>query len=804
MRGLRGRELPAGVAVGLLAAGLTLWLGGGAGPEARVPGARPGRGLDAGRRSLGTIVTCDFTPPGLAALPGMPPNPTMPLTRSTHSVRGQVWPRDGSSPAGFRIRVQGMSGTTAAASDGTFRLAAVSEGVHFIEAFRPDGAWGSRRVAVEGPEATADIVALQGSGSVQGVVLAGVETLAGAWVGFAVASATSPGAGESVTPRLAETAADAGGRFEIRGLPAGTYLVFGAADGGLRSALERVALADGGRADLTLSLDEGVAISGRVVDGRRAPVAASIVVSCDDPLEDLRCRGTPCDSGADGTFRVEGLRRGTTYVLAAYPPSRYGSASRRVQAPAEGAEIDVPERAIIRLDLRDDEGRPVEDATVIAEPEGAPRYFYYFLDRSAGYALCFDEDSSCRIHASSPGLLVAESPPVAARRGEETRLTLTLSRGQAVRGTVTDSSGAPVRGAIVGVCDIPEDGFDARATVRDFDALVGDGRDPRRWPGWWRAAVRVGRDGRFEIGGLEPGRYLVVAGGEGYLPVTQDVSLGATDPPHLVDFRLMASAQLSGVVVDPLGEPVPFAEVTICGAAGPEDVHTEADGHFTVEGLYAGSYEASASGRGFSPVPPRRIEIAEGDDAWIEIGVVPVVPTVRVAVDGLLLLDGRPVAGGRVRVAPEMERGVPLEALAARIQGADADQNGRFALDVGSGPRTLWVSWGTADTTCRVDVPPAPTWNLVIELGASAIEGVVIDAETGSGIEGAGVVALGTDDGTASCVTGPRGEFTLYLPPGVYAVGASWADRTAWTRAVNVEPGGRTRGVRLVAERPTR
>ena len=60
------------------------------------------------------------------------------------------------------------------------------------------------------------------------------------------------------------------------------------------------------------------------------------------------------------------------------------------------------------------------------------------------------------------------------------------------------------------------------------------------------------------------------------------------------------SSTLNGVVLGPDDKPVAHASVSYQSSGGnaPHAVHTDAQGHFTISGLRADSYDVRASGKG--------------------------------------------------------------------------------------------------------------------------------------------------------------------------------------------------------------
>jgi hypothetical protein len=132
--------------------------------------------------------------------------------------------------------------------------------------------------------------------------------------------------------------------------------------------------------------------------------------------------------------------------------------------------------------------------------------------------------------------------------------------------------------------------------------------------------ARTGMDGRFELAGLTPGAYRLVARPTtthaGYLASGVRQS-GSSDGPRVVEvvagkpvadvaIRLVRGAAISGRVIDDRGEPVGFIDVYLGRARDGEiervsanrSVMTDDLGRFRVAGLAPGTYVVVADPRG--------------------------------------------------------------------------------------------------------------------------------------------------------------------------------------------------------------
>lgn len=121
---------------------------------------------------------------------------------------------------------------------------------------------------------------------------------------------------------------------------------------------------------------------------------------------------------------------------------------------------------------------------------------------------------------------------------------------------------------------------------------------------------RVDYEGRYEIPGLLPGEWTVVAEVPGSgLRATGTVRLEAEDPEAALNLDFDASLALSGQVLLG-GEPEPGLEVTVYGPSGPVGwATTDGQGSFMVNGLPRGEYRLQVRSRDRSVELERSISL---------------------------------------------------------------------------------------------------------------------------------------------------------------------------------------------------
>jgi protocatechuate 3,4-dioxygenase beta subunit len=234
-------------------------------------------------------------------------------------------------------------------TDGSFKLTALAPGNYTVRAYRKGGGEAVvEHVAVGGHAA----LVMKAAGAIAGTV--GIRG-AGAPDTFFV-SATDPATGFARTEGFYQT----GGRFALRDVPAGNYLVTATSiDGTVQTKL---ALGDGeDKEDLVLLLEPTVTVTGRFVElGAATPVAGLATGAHLATNEDWNMDGGD-DAGerknvsdADGRFEIARVPVGRI-VVNAYPQdwmsSPYGWVSK-VEITKQGpptidvGDVEVPRRRI--------------------------------------------------------------------------------------------------------------------------------------------------------------------------------------------------------------------------------------------------------------------------------------------------------------------------------------------------------------------------------------------------------------------------------------------------------------------------
>ena len=346
-------------------------------------------------------------------------------------------------------------------------------------------------------------------------------------------------------------------------------------------------------------------------------------------------------TGADGSFRVDGVAEGKTFVQVRAP----GGGALHVTVPISRAPavttvtLRIGPSATIVGTVRDGVGAPVTGASVssgewheflnVRTTSGADGTYRLEGVRAGEQRFELDGATTTALAVSvgvrADGRYAGQASMwVNVKPGEETHWDPVLDAGAAVSVRAVDEDGRPLEGL-------------------------------RLWAGWMTSAQRVGttdRDGRVTITGLPAGTYEIRAFGDSETPFAARRGFVTGQPE--VEWRLrrdeLPSARFSGVLLGPDGQP-PKSAVFVPGSrrAGM-GVHVAIDrdtGRFTSALLPPGEYdiEVQAPGLGRTPLGSRRLAPRE----TVDLG------TIRLREPGSVVVkvtsaDGVPHRGASVRL----------------------------------------------------------------------------------------------------------------------------------------------------------
>jgi protocatechuate 3,4-dioxygenase beta subunit len=367
-----------------------------------------------------------------------------------------------------------------------------------------------------------------------------------------------------------------------------------------------------------------VEITGMVVDESGKPVPnADVHTAAPPPPADGKEAEAAIDGASaftdeNGEFRMEGLKPGHTYTLAATTDERSSKSAVKVKAPASGVTLTVHPLPGVKGRVLDEAGSPVTSFRIDGrELEAADGRFTVGREPDATGKLYLNVDAD-------------GFETLSIDREYTTDLgDLKLKKAPLVRGVVVDASGQPVSGAEV-TCD---QCIDSTTSGSDgsFTLAVSEGS-----PEPTVSASRLSFRGRTRLSGL------------GGAPIVVKL-----EPPVRVE----------GIVKDPSGRAIQ-ARITVREINGAEEERLDSgpDGRFELdlpEGLWMFITRMSATGQTVKVVPPK---------VFVTLGAPPGTCAVTITVS-------EPV-GDAWLVPGEPER-VPLEQL-----DDDALYVGAVALDL--------------------------------------------------------------------------------------------------------------------------
>ena len=448
---------------------------------------------------------------------------------------------------------------------------------------------------------------------------------------------------------------DAQGRFSLRPVAAGRVAFVAAADGLAPSPVEDLAVVDGGvYPDLELRLADGRAVTGRVVDDEKKPVANAKVElrpweRPDDPQflkMMLKIRRVEVTTDAEGAFTARGMT-GERLVIQASKPG-YTTATRMgVKIDEPTIEVQIQRGGIVRGRVVDGDGKPVARYRVdtrSTEPKPAEA-------KPAEGAVKGD----AKVAEASSGRRNADgmSGPSWQRGGQPRDTTIQLPEGQ----TMAD-----------------------RGMSMD---------------GNWREIASD--DGRFELRGVPPGTVRVRVRASGYLdPDNQEIALLPGQAADELTFTLAAGLTAMGTVIDAAtGKPISDAQVTaykqkdkkdrgmFSVEIDPEDMDflglsstqsqkssmTDSQGRFTIAALSTGAYRFTA----------RHPDMAKSSAKDVQIVADQPIAPIEITVESGGAIEGdvtgalqRPLADA-VIAAFSMQSGT--------LRSATTDKRGHYVID---------------------------------------------------------------------------------------------------------------------------
>jgi hypothetical protein len=678
-------------------------------------------------------------------------------------------------------------------TEGRFEMAGVTPGEYKVVARLGGRAPAFGRVVVE-PEAEATVTLLLSAGGFvtgrvvdeQGRPLRGVVR---------VDAVDELGLPASMGDLLAAESKD-DGTFSLGPLPIGSL---GLAASAPRHATRRLHTRVGApRRTVALgdvTLEPGLQIRGRVRarDGRALPgatITARSEASGGGP-------SVEANAGAKGAFALDGLEAGWYRVTSTAPDY----ARVMVRAAAGGAPLDIVLEAAGAISGRvvDTQGRQVSDASVGAKArdakldarpqEGAtdPVDGSFKIDGLAGGAY----DLEARASGHAPAFLANVN--VVAGRTTVVGV-LTLNRGGVVSGSVVDGDGQGIPGASVYLETDP-----SRLT-EDFTS-------------------RTDSAGAFEVRGVPAGRFRVRALHPSFTPGgVPEVRVDPAKDPVPVRIVLGPGARVEGHVRHRDGRPFTLGRVIVSSSdpsaayGWPEPIPLDDSGAFVAEHVLPG--RARVHVLAFTPrvtpistgalttlsqIAMQPVELREGEAAVADVALRDVV------VSGRVTRGGRAASGVRISASsgsPSISfsglGGAPPPTVAAgppALAATTGEDGGYELLVFVPGPARVGLAAvsGQGFPAREVNVPDTSRFTLDLDIGETAVSGVVVDRDSGAPLPDASL-RLSSIDGRgysgAPGRSGPDGRFEMGAEAGEYTLSAELPGRVRVVLPVRVDPAG--------------
>ncbi len=572
--------------------------------------------------------------------------------------------------------------------------------------------------------------------------------------------------------------------------------------------------------DLVLTLRPGSIVKGIVLEtSSRAPDAGAPLAIVDPDAEtgprffDLYEFGVnEVESGADGSFVLEGVPPGSVEIRAKHAQYCEGTSGPLEIAEGgtvEGVVVALSAGGAIRGTVYDDQSRPSADHQVLLIKGVSPLKETWSR-----------EGGSYELRGITPGdYLIARSPSkTASNAGSSIETVPVTVRENEV--LVLDLGPKPgTAGAGCRLLGIVREGSSPLGKAQVVLVKAGSGFNVKNG--------RSDEQGRYEIPGLQPGRYTaqVIPQGEERSGAFTETLEVPDRSEHRVDL-VAPSCGITGTVVSAsTGEPLGNVSIVAirgdasASALSLSDVfemvggqaRTDTEGRYQIRRARPGAYQVEAGGRGLEDLTASRDDaygresvectVVEGRTSTVDFRLAPGSSLSGVVRDA----RGAPVAFSTVRLDDGRGRSVYA------ILGVPSDERGNYRIvGLKAGEFTAIVTSRTqAPLRRRVRVTERESHeDFVLESGGGLT--LTVATERGDAVDGASVeivdergepvpTAMGLADLMAGALSAPPPGTHLFphLVPGSYTIRASKEGVGRGSATARVADGGDTR-VRLV------
>ncbi len=606
---------------------------------------------------------------------------------------------------------------------------------------------------------------------------------------------------QSATSFLAESMASADGKFLLRDLPPGRYVLRVSAPGYATSFKDNVLVtADENSSAVRVVLDAGAGFYGSVLDenGRGIPDARVIALAVPG-VQLNRFDRIDVRTDANGAYRMDTLISGMSYAVEGWAQG-YAPTGR---FPLRASGVTRQDFKLVRsgriegrvTDEDSGVGLPDVQVTVLAGKFVGMSPVSTVTDEAGGFVLPHVNPGpvivfSAKAEGYQPGdkadLKAVNGFKVVA--GETTWIDWTLRAGGAVYGRVTTDGGRPV----------------AYASM----SLIDRNKGRQRWTG--EITAMSDAEGNYELVGVRPGTYDLHVNAAGYAPLSSEESTKVVMGGELgrlpKDVRLARGAVFVGVVTAPDDTPVRGARVWLEGTkrgqapSGVRDLAavSGAGGRFRIQGVPPGMHVVVAAEHD-SFVAARssaqRLSAGQEREVAIKLGKGATLSGRAVDSRGNAIADAR-VRWGNIDGVRERDLRESFTAdgyLGARVLSTDID--GRFTITRLPAGKLLvkiehpdFAAWYRKDLMIAPGEAAQPALTAAME-ATLTVSGRVLGGDTGKPLPGAFVYARergplegqepdpGRVQAVVSVETDATGSYVLRkVPPGTHEIVVWYAE----------------------------
>ncbi len=508
------------------------------------------------------------------------------------------------------------------------------------------------------------------------------------------------------------------GKARLGPLHPDKYNVAVSARGFATTGTNQVVVASGRTRHLSVQMLLAESISGKVVDSDNAPVAGAAVMGFAMPTFQP---SLPATTGKDGSFVMDGLRRGNYMVIAWQEEG--GSVLTNTKSPGSGVVLKLAGTGRVEGVATWADGTPVTNAQVRpyrAEPYGYVYSFTTKIENADGTFAVNLPTGTWQFRILADDGTLSEDGKAVVKVGETTKLEVVMPETGVVRGVVTHGDGEHVSGAEVYV---KMGGFPPTKSREHY--------------------TRTDADGAFEVSGLGLGPVKLHVVHPKHCDTVLETEAKLASQAEEVTVRLTKGARIEGHVYDPDGNGIAGEQVnlfqTFWETRSTYVTYCDDRGYYAFDAISPGTYQMSTGPfePGAAGLMKSGVVVSGEDPVTVDFETQGAGGTVT----GAVYMNEKPVAGATISVTDD--RGMRF------IASAVTDENGRFsASGLRTGRVTVMVQTGGGLSTSKSATFAEGTTSLDvrIDMGSGTLRGRAVDAE-GKPVSGAWAYVESVEEG---------------------------------------------------------